>query len=103
MMLLWILACGPKSDVQEGDCSPFYYENFGAGFVTENCQGCHAQSADDREGAPQEVSFDDISSILDHRDLIIYEIEEETMPPAGGIPTEDRDAALEWLNCMEEQ
>ena len=71
--------------------------------MTENCQGCHAHSAVDREGAPQEVSFDDISSILEHRDIIIYEIEEETMPPAGGIPIEERDAALEWLRCMEKQ
>lgn len=103
MMLIWILACGTPNDVQEEECSSFYYENFGVGFMTENCQGCHAQQAIDRQGAPQDISFDDVSSILEHRDAVVYEIEEETMPPAGGIPQEERDAALEWLNCVEVQ
>ena len=98
-----MFACGNPSSGDGEECSPFYYENFGAGFMTEHCQGCHAHSAGDREGAPQEVSFDDVSSILEHRDIIIDEIKEETMPPAGGISIEERDAALEWLNCMEEQ
>ena len=103
MIWLWISACGIPESVQQEECSSFYYENFGAGFITEHCQGCHAQGANDREGAPQDVFFDDVSFILEHRDAIIYEIEEETMPPAGGIPHEERDAALEWLNCMEKQ
>lgn len=103
MIVLWMLACGGVSSADGEECSPFYYENFGAGFMTEHCQGCHADGATDREGAPQAIFFDDVSSILEHRDTIIYEIEEETMPPAGGITEEERAAAVEWLNCMEEQ
>lgn len=103
MILFWILACGTEEVPTGAECSPFYYENFGAGFLTEHCQGCHAGDAFDREGAPQHVSFDDVSSILEHRETIIYEIEEETMPPAGGIELEEREAAIEWLRCMEEQ
>ena len=90
-----------ESIVQES--SPFYYENFGAGFFTENCQGCHALSAQDRRGAPLNVSFDDEESVLSHREIIITEIEKEEMPPAGGLSEEEREAALEWLYCMEEQ
>ena len=103
MIVFWILACGSEETVTQEECSPFYYENFGAGFMTEHCQGCHADGAIDREGAPQSVSFDDVSSIWEHRATIIDEVEEETMPPAGGISDEERNAALEWLHCMEGQ
>ena len=103
MMLLWMFACGTEEVVSVEECSPFYYENFGAGFMTEHCQGCHAEGAVDREGAPASISFDDVSSILEHRETIMFEIEEETMPPAGGITQEERSVAIEWLNCMEEQ
>ena len=101
MIMLWILGCGVP-DVAE-ECSPLYYENFGAGFITENCQGCHAREAIDREGAPADIYFDDVSDIFMHKDIIVYELQELSMPPAGGIVEEERDAAIEWLSCLEEQ
>ena len=101
MTFFWILACGREEVASGGECSPFYYENFGAGFMTEHCQGCHAEGAADREGAPVEITFDNVASILEHREIIIYEIEEQTMPPVGGIPQEERSAAVEWMTCLE--
>lgn len=102
MIVLWMLGCGAQTSIEE-ECSPLYYENFGAGFMTEYCQGCHAQGAIDREGAPVDIYFDAFADVLMHKETIIDELQEEQMPPAGGIPLEERDAAIEWLKCLEEQ
>lgn len=103
MMWLLIVSCASSEDVVVEECSPLYYENFGRGFLTENCQGCHAQHSTDREGAPDNIYFDNEESVLLWRESIVQEIEAETMPPAGGLTPELRSAALEWLSCMEEQ
>jgi mono/diheme cytochrome c family protein len=100
VLMLW--SCAEKIEADQ-ECSPFYYENFGVSFLTENCQGCHSKSTLDREGAPSDVDFDDEESILSHLEVMITEIEMEEMPPAGGLLEAERDAALEWLRCMEEQ
>lgn len=100
--ILFGAACA-EQEAGAQECSPFYYENFGAGFLTENCQGCHALNAQDRRGAPLNVSFDDENSILSHREIVITELEQEEMPPAGGLSEAEREVALEWLYCMEEQ
>jgi len=101
MMIFWLMACSTQTLDEE--CSPLYYENFGAAFLTENCQGCHAQEARDREGAPSAVFFDTKADVLSQLDVMIAEIEMQTMPPAGGLSEEELSAALEWLNCMELQ
>ena len=101
--MMWLLfACAPSEEVI-AECSPLYYENFGRGFLTEHCQGCHAQGAIDREGAPENVYFDNEEAVLLWKESMIRTIEGQTMPPAGGIVEEERSAALEWLSCVEEQ
>ena len=100
ILLLW--ACAPETEIRE-ECSSFYDENFGAGFVTENCRGCHAKEASDREGASHDIYFDQEADIRSHLVKVIAELEADSMPPAGGVEDAQRSAALEWLYCMEEQ
>ena len=72
ILLLW--ACAMEAEEQE-ECSSLYYENFGAAFVTENCQGCHAKEASDREGAPHDIYFDQKEDIRIHLARIVAELE----------------------------
>lgn len=77
------------------------WETFGQGFVTSQCQGCHASSAPDRFGAPEAVVFDTEGDViaLSGRILARATGPEADMPPAGG-PTEDDRIRLErWLRC----
>ena len=39
------------------------YSTFGAGFITANCQGCHASTAPERFGAPESVVFDTVEQV----------------------------------------
>ncbi len=92
ILLLWI-GCASEP------CSPYFYENFGEGFLIQNCQGCHAREAVNRAGAPLEVSFDTYDDVMTHKEAILREIEESTMPPMGGLAADEREAALTWLTC----
>ena len=94
MILLWI-GCATEP------CSPYFYENFGAGFLIQNCQGCHASGTVDRAGAPAEFFFDSYADVMTHKEVILREIEENTMPPMGGLADDEREAALEWLHCAQ--
>ena len=99
-MMIWlILGCS----VQQEECSPLYYENFGAGFLTEHCQGCHGRETSEREGAPANIVFDQKEDVLEHLALIQKEMEEDTMPPAGGLTDQEYEAFIEWLGCVEQQ
>jgi len=77
------------------------WDNFGAGFLTENCQPCHASTSPDRQGAPEDVVFDteeDVWSVAP----VILEIatgEDSLMPPRGGVTDEDRYRLEVWLTC----
>ena len=57
-MLFLLLACtGDATDDTAvadacADAPVVTYETFGAGFLLENCQSCHASTAPDRKGAP---------------------------------------------------
>jgi uncharacterized membrane protein len=76
------------------------YDNWGRGFMTTHCQGCHASTALDRYGAPEEVTFDSEAQVLDQLERIqIRTLEDEDMPPAGGIPPDDLTLLSWWLDC----
>ena len=97
------LGCAPIPSEESEDCAGLYYENFGENFLRENCQGCHASTAQDREGAPVGISFDSRADVLTHLPAIISEMQEGTMPPAGGVPEEEHAAFELWLSCVEDQ
>jgi uncharacterized membrane protein len=85
-------ACGSAPSVT--------WENWGRGFVTTHCQGCHASTAPDRYGATEGVHFDTVSDIRLWTDRIrIRVLEEEDMPPAGGLSADERFLLEVFLDC----
>ncbi|MFT5681612.1 MAG: putative membrane protein [Myxococcota bacterium] len=113
MIALLLLACtgGEGSDsaievVGECDDIPVVtWDNFGDGFVTESCQTCHASTSEDRNGAPETVTFDTREEALAQADNILRVVASDTptMPPQGGISDDDRTLVSYWLTCWESQ
>ena len=87
------------------DIPPVNYTNFGSGFLTENCQGCHASTASYRYGAPDSVTFDSVEQAWAWRERIldlVVDGEEPAMPPAGGVDEDDLLRLQWWFDCAEE-
>lgn len=80
------------------------YNNFGQGFMTENCQGCHASTSAERYGAPESVTFDTVDEVWSRAERILERSAgaDASMPPAGGVPEDDRAKLEWWLLCAEE-
>jgi uncharacterized membrane protein len=78
------------------------WDNFGAGFMTQHCQACHASTAPDRHGAPAEVVFDTEEDAWAWADRVLARAigeGEATMPPQGGVSEDDRYLLEVWLTC----
>jgi uncharacterized membrane protein len=76
------------------------WENFGAGFVTQNCQACHAASAPERQGAPSDVVFDTEDDVLERSAGVLGRVVDRgDMPPQGGLTDDDRYLTEVWLTC----
>jgi mono/diheme cytochrome c family protein len=78
------------------------YESFGRNFLTQNCQICHGQSADNRNGAPPNFDFGTLDQVHEHRDRIFARAAagNTSMPPGPDDPPRaDRDKLAEWLAC----
>lgn len=104
MILVLLLACAGGSDTGADACvdSPdVTWETFGAGFLRENCQSCHASTQTDRERAPEAIVFDTVDDAWAHRDAILRTAgaEPPTMPPLGGTTALDRQKLRDWLEC----
>ena len=80
------------------------YNSFGKGFMTENCQGCHASTTSDRYGAPESSTFDTVEEVWAQADRILIRAagDDASMPPAGGVSEDDRTRLGWWLECAEE-
>ena len=78
------------------------YENFGQGFLSENCQACHALRSSDRHGAPLDVNFDSRNDVhrLAARILDRAGGRAPSMPPGGGVADEQRRKIEIWLRCF---
>ena len=77
------------------------WANFGAGFLLEACQGCHASATPDRHGAPEGVSFDTVDEAWAWQARILARAagDAPTMPPLGGVTDSDRLLLEIWLRC----
>ena len=79
------------------------YDNFGAGFLAENCSGCHGSGVPEamRQGAPVAIHFDTLAEVraLAPRMYLRAGDGYSTMPPAGGPSGEARQLFGEWLAC----
>ena len=106
--MFWLLFSCSGKDQDTGwencDEAPLVsYDNFGQGFLTHNCQACHASTAENRYGAPHSVVFDtqeDVTSWLPR----IYATtigETRSMPPAGVVEEDNRTMLYWWLICHE--
>ncbi len=78
-------------------------ENFGGPFILTHCTGCHHSSlpASERAMAPVDVNFDDLALVRAQADRIWARSGDhnQTMPPVGPPPEEDRTRLGEWLAC----
>jgi hypothetical protein len=110
MWIVWLLACAGSADDDSAvadacaDVPVVTWETFGAGFLRENCQSCHASTQVDREGAPTEVTFDTAADAWVWKDRILARAAAEapTMPPLAGTTAEDRERLAWWFACAEE-
>ena len=86
------------------DAAVVTYASFGESFLLHNCQGCHASTAPDRYGAPEEATFDDVEQAGAWADRILARAAGEypSMPPEGGVDADDRTRLTWWLLCAEE-
>ena len=76
------------------------WDNWVESMIITHCQGCHASSSPNRYGAPLEIHFDHKEAAYDLADRIyIRTLEQEDMPPAGGILEEDLYLLDIWLRC----
>ena len=108
MLWMLLLACGASPDAESADActdAPVVtYETFGAGFLIQYCQSCHASTAPDRAGAPADVVFDTADDAWTWRERILERAASEppTMPPLGGTTEDDRARLRTWLDCAPE-
>ena len=76
------------------------YQEWTNGFLLSKCQPCHASTTPNRYGAPEQVTFDSYEQVEPWLESIARTVlEEETMPPSGGVTNEERDLLDLWLSC----
>jgi len=97
---------GPWSSLGERPCpddSFVTYESFGGPFLLTYCTGCHHSRlpADQRQGAPIDVNFDDLEDIRAWADRIWIRgaDDNDSMPPVGPAGPDERALLGEWLAC----
>ena len=81
------------------------WDNFGAGFLNENCDSCHSSTVTGpaRHDAPEEVSFDTKDEVWSWAVEILAKAtgDNPEMPPEGGPSDDDRMRLSWWLGCGE--
>lgn len=104
-LVLLALGCGGPTAIDEAECpadSALTYASFGADFLAEHCQGCHAGDAERRRGAPVGFTFDTLDDVRRHRVRIFERAAagNASMPPGPDDPPRAaRDLLAEWLAC----
>ena len=69
LWLALLAGCGGQADSAAFSCDrdpPLSYDNFGEGFLSTHCEGCHSvlNPAGLREGAPLEAHFSSYADVL---------------------------------------
>ncbi len=101
-LLLLLLSCADGENADTGLCaeSAVSWDSFGQGFLITHCQGCHASTSPQRYGAPEGISFDTQAQAAKQQDAIGRTVlDQESMPPAGGLNDEERALLEQWLAC----
>jgi hypothetical protein len=92
---------GGDPGVCESPAAPTW-DNSAEGFVATWCQPCHTETlvtVVERQGAPPGTDFDTWSQVYTWRERIAERVELSEMPPRGGIPQNDVDLFLQWIDC----
>ena len=98
-MILFLLACAGANDSAMCHEAPTY-DAWTKGFLKSKCQGCHAETAPDRFGAPEGIFFDTYDATVERIELIRSSIlDRESMPPAGGVTDDEKLLLQWWLDC----
>lgn len=105
--MLLLIACAATTESAADPCADVpvvSWESFGAGFVTESCQTCHASTSPDRHDAPEDVVFDTAEDVWAHKDRVLATVtgDAPSMPPQGGLSEDDRYKLEAWLTCGSE-
>ena len=100
-MLLLLLSCQSAMDTAMNCDQETTWHNFGESFFLTWCSSCHAESTDDRHGAPGSVFLDTEADIRRWQDRIrVRVIEEESMPVGGGISTSELELLEDYLDRL---
>jgi len=105
-LLSLLTGCATAADSADDACADppiITYDNFGRGFLTQNCQPCHSADTTDRHGADPSVTFDSYDEVEAQWDAIarVATGADPVMPPSGGVPDEEREKLSIWLTCGE--
>jgi len=79
------------------------WDNFGQGFTSTWCAGCHSSLLEgaDRHEAPVDIDYNDLGKVLAGAERFAARAtgDSPTMPPAGGPADEEVALLDEWLTC----
>ena len=105
MIVIFWIGCTYSQPPLCDTAADITYAEFGKSFMTQYCQGCHASTSTNRQGAPDSVNFDTLESIWILREdiLRVTTSESPSMPPAWAIPDTDIELLQWWLECGSER
>ena len=90
-----------ENDEIDCETSPYVsWDNWIRGALSAHCQGCHATTSLYRYGAPEGVYFDEETDAMEWIERInIRVLQDQTMPPAGGLLPEELSLFEIWIKC----
>lgn len=107
LLTLTLTGCGSSDDdtaafVCDRD-PPLSYANFGEGFMSTHCEGCHSSyvTGNHREGAPLGIDLNTYADVVAWAERIDARAVDPAagMPPGGGPSEDERVLLHEWLYC----
>jgi hypothetical protein len=101
LLALLLAGCMPEEEVVCVHDPPLTYDNFGEGFATKFCTGCHSSLVPEehRMEAPGDYNFDTYEGILTWADKIEPVVLDGEMPPGGGPTEAEKRLFAEWMAC----
>jgi len=101
VVALLLGACMPQEEVACVHDPALTYDNFGKGFSTQFCTGCHSSLVPEehRMEAPDDYNFDTYEGILLWADKIEPVVAAGEMPPGGGTTESEKAQFAEWMAC----